>query len=56
MEAQERATEAAGTQGEKLDEAVEQVGAAIEDKLTPPAEKVADKVVDQTGGMPDDRS
>lgn len=40
--------------GEQLDETVEKVGGKLEDKVGPVAEKAADKVVDVTGGMPDD--
>ncbi len=42
-----------GSGGEKLDEAVDKVGATIEEKVGPVGEKVADKVVDATGGLPD---
>ncbi|MDQ3979605.1 MAG: hypothetical protein M3314_08645 [Actinomycetota bacterium] len=40
--------------GEQLDEAVEKVGGTMEEKVGPTAEKIEDKVVDATGGMPDD--
>ena len=46
--------EAAQDRGKQLDEAVEKVGTALEEKVGPVAETVADKVVDATGGMPDD--
>jgi hypothetical protein len=55
-EAKEKASEAAQDRGKQLDEAVEKVGAVIEEKVGPTAEKVADKVVDATGGLPDDRN
>lgn len=55
-EAKEKALDAARTRGEQLDEAVEKVGAVIEEKVGPVADKVADKVVDVTGGLPDDRN
>jgi hypothetical protein len=42
------AKEKAQAGGERLDEAVEKAGAALEDKVAPVAEKIADKVVDVT--------
>ena len=49
----EKATDAARDRGEKLDEAVEKVGAAAEERVSGVAERVADKVVEATGGEPD---
>ena len=47
-------TDMARNRGEKLDEAVEKVGRVLEDKVGPVADKIADKVVDATGGAPDE--
>jgi hypothetical protein len=41
------------TRGEQLDEAVEKVGATLEDKASNVGDKVAEKVIDKTGGLPD---
>ena len=53
-EAKEKALDTAQSRGEQLDEAVQKVGEGIEGTVGPAAEKVADKVVDVTGGLPDD--
>ena len=47
-DAKKRARDAARIRGEQLDEVVEKVGAGIEDKVTPVADKVADKAEEMT--------
>lgn len=49
----DKAADDAQAGGDQLDEAAGKVGAAVEDTVGPIAEKVADKVVDATGGLPD---
>jgi hypothetical protein len=46
------AKEKAADVGQRLDEALEKVGSAVEEKLTPAGEKLADKVSEATGGSP----
>lgn len=51
-DAKEKALDAARTRGNQLDEAVEKVGAAIEDKIAPTADKVTAKFDEVAGGPP----
>ena len=47
-DAKKRALDAARIRGQQLDEAAEKVGAGIEDKVVPVADKVADKAAEMT--------
>jgi hypothetical protein len=52
-DAQDNARDATPSRGQQLDEAVEKVGATLEDKAGKVADKVADKFIEKTGGSPD---
>jgi hypothetical protein len=41
------------SRGEQLDEAAQKVGSTVEDKAAKVGDKVAEQVIDKTGGLPD---